>query len=194
MTSSANGWTIDDGTNNWGGSTISWHNITVNYDPFISASVDVVNNTGLTQIYTFIVTSPGVLSIPGGSRMGGSVQGGITDANFNGVGGVSTVGPGSALYFGRIDGANVLSLLPDLTTIPVRFAGDSNSTNTSAGLPGPTIPGPSVSSSIGIEHQFSLSAGDRATFTSFFVVEPVPEPASLSLLAVGALLMLRRRR
>ena len=45
--------------------------------------------------------------------------------------------------------------------------------------------GPNALTSIGIEHQFSLTPGDRATFTSFFNVQPVPEPTSLSLLAIG---------
>ncbi len=176
------------------GAEVDCYNMTVGYDPFISASVDVVNNTASTQIYTLIFTLPISPAITGASRMGGSTQGGLTDANGNGIGTLSTIGPGTALYYGQIDGVNVLQLFPDLKTMNVPFAGGSTSDSTSAGLPGVTIPGPNANTSIGIEHQFSLTPGDRATFTSFFRVEPVPEPAGLSLLALGGMFLVCRRR
>src|SRR5258706_3108935 len=40
------------------GATIHAYDITLDADPFISASVDVVNNTPLTQTYTLIFTLP----------------------------------------------------------------------------------------------------------------------------------------
>jgi hypothetical protein len=193
--STTNGWTINDGSTDWGGSTLSWNHVTLNYDPFISASVNVVNNTAFTQTYTLTFTMRIGSPILGGSLIGGSVQGGITDSGTLGIGALSTAGPGTSMYNGLVDGITVLSLLSDVTTVPVRFAGDSNSTNTFAGLPGPTLPGPlNANTSIGIKHEFTLSAGDTATFSSFFQIEPVPEPACFSLLAMGALLVVRRRR
>jgi hypothetical protein len=194
IVSIGNGWGVNDGTNTWGGATLSWHNVGIDFDPFMSASVNVVNNTAFTQTYTLIFTMPIGSPIIGGSLIGGSVQGGITDSNPDGIGILSTAGPGTAMYYGRIDGANVLPLLSDVTTLTVPFAGGSNSTNTSAGLPGPTIPGPNANTSIGIEHEFTLTAGDTATFSSFFRVESAPEPTGLSLLAVGALFVAVRRR
>ena len=188
------GYRIDDTTYNPIGARVDLYNVTMNYDPFISASVDVVNNTLATQSYTLIFTLPLGPPVAPGSRMGGSTQGGLTDANFNGIGTLSTAGPGTALYKGQIDGIDVLPLFPDVTTINVPFAGGSASQSTSAGLPGPTIPGPNAFTSIGIKHQFTLTPGDRATFTSFFVVQPVPEPASLSLLGLGGLILILRRR
>ena len=188
------GYKVDDVTYSPLGATLRAYNITLESDPFISASVDVVNNTALTQTYTLIFTMPISPPITPGSRIGGSTQGGLTDANNDGVGTLSTVGPGTALYYGQIDGADVLPLFPDPNSLSVPFAGGSASESTSAGLPGPTIAGPSALTSIGIKHQFSLTAGDRATFTSFFIVQAVPEPGSLSLLAVGGLIMAFRRR
>ena len=188
------GYTIADTSYNPIGTDIRLYNVTLSYDPFISASVDVVNNTLATQSYTLLFTLPISPAITGGSRMGGSTQGGLTDANFDGIGTLSTAGPGTALYKGQIDGIDVLPLFPDVTTINVPFAGGSASQSTSAGLPGPTIPGPNAFTSIGIKHQFTLTPGDRATFTSFFVVQAVPEPASLSLLGLGGVILILRRR
>jgi hypothetical protein len=98
------------------------------------------------------------------------------------------------MYNGQIDGVNVFPLLPNPTALNVPFAGGSASITANLGLPGPTVPGPNALTSIGIEQQFSLTPGDPATFTSFFVVQAVPEPGSLGLLAMGGLILLWRRR
>ena len=188
------GYKVNDVSYHPAGASIFCYNMTLDFDPFISASVDVVNNTASVQNYTLIITLPISPAITGGSRIGGSTQGGLTDANNDGIGTLSTQGPGTAMYYGQIDGVNVLPLFPNPTTINVPFQGGSASSSTSAGLPGPTIAGPNALTSIGIEHQFSLTPGDRATFTSFFNVQPVPEPTSLSLLAIGGLVLLWRRR
>jgi hypothetical protein len=189
------GYIINDVTYNPVGASVRCYNMSVGFDPFISASVDIINNTASIQNYTLIFTLPFSPAITSGSHIGGSTQGGVTDANFDGIGTLSTVGPGTDLYNGQIDGVNVLPLFANPTTINAPFAGGSASSSASAGLPGPTIPGPNALTSIGIEHQFSLTPGDRATFTSFFVVAAnIPEPASLSLLAMGGLMLLCRRR
>jgi hypothetical protein len=184
---------VNDVTYYPGGDEFKCYNMSLDYDPFISASVDVVNNTAGVQNYTLIFTLPISPAVTPSSLMGGSTQGGITDANYDTNGILSTVGPGTALYYGQIDGVDVLSLLPHLTTINAPYQGGSASTSAGAGLPGPTIPGPGAATSIGIKHQFSLTPGDRATFTSFFVVVPVPEPSSLGLLGIAGLMLLFRR-
>ena len=186
---------VNDVSYNPLGASLFCYNMTLDYDPFISASVDVVNNTLAVQNYTLTFTLPISPALPFSSVIGGSTQGGLTDANFDSVGTLSTVGA-NAMYYGQIDGVNVLSsaLLAAPKSILVPFQGGSASTNASFGLPGPTQPGPAALTSIGIQHQFSLTPGDRATFTSFFVVTAVPEPGSLSLLAIGGLAMLAYRR
>jgi hypothetical protein len=187
------GYVINDVTYNPAGANMRCYNMSVGFDPFISASVDVINTTASLQNYTLIFTLP-ISPITGGSRIGGSTQGGLTDANADGIGTLATAGPGSAMFNGQIDGLNVFPLLLSPTSVNVPFAGGSASISANLGLPGPTISGPNALTSIGIEHEFSLTPGDRATFTSFFSVQPVPEPASLGLLVMGGLAFLCRRR
>ena len=124
---------------------------------------------------------------------GGSTGGSVTDANNDGVGGVSTVA-GLPFYAGQIDGATVLPIYADPTNFPILFAGQTlNIPAQNPGLPGPTLPGPPAFATIGIVHNFSLSAGDSTATTSFFVVEPVPEPTTLALGLAGLLGVVTRR-
>ncbi len=190
----AGSYSVGDVTYNTGPATLRLYNTTVSYDPFISASVDVINNTAGTQTYTLLFTLPISPAITGGTLMGGSVQGGLTDANGDGIGTLSTVGA-APLYYGQVDGLNVLPLFSSPMSMTVPYAFGSTSQSASAGLPGPTLPGPAnAMTSIGILYQFSLTAGDRATFTGVFDLVPVPEPGSLSLLAIGGLMLVCRRR
>jgi hypothetical protein len=93
--------------------------------------------------------------------------------------------PGVPIYTALIDGAAFMTLLddPQLVSAP---AGDSaNMGPASFGTPIPSLIGPAVTTSIGIELNFRLSPGDSAGFTSVFVVEPVPEPSTFALLGAG---------
>ncbi len=178
-------------TSGW---TVDW-NMTVDPDPLINAGLVVTNNTALTQTYTLIATLPIAPPIPGGTLFGGSIQGGITDNVLDGSLATLTTDPvsGDPLYYGLIDGVPVLPLYADPYSVSAPFdQGSASIPAVSAGLPGPTIPGPPAITSIGIQHKFTLTPGDSASFTSVFIV--TPEPASLALLAMGGLMMLRRRR
>ncbi len=188
------GYKVDDISYSPPGASLFCYNMTLNYDPFISASADILNNTASIQHYTLLFSIPISPAITPASVMGGSVQGGLTDANNDGIGTISTFGPGTDLFNGQIDGVDQLPLFSDVKTINVPFQGGSASDSTSAGLPGPSLPGPSALSTIGIKFEFTLTPGDRATFTGFFSVgQTIPEPGSLSLLGLGGLLLFRRR-
>lgn len=164
-------------------------------DPFINNTVAVTNTSGSTNTYTFIVMLP-TISITGGTVMGASIGGSVTDANFSG--GATLGSAGGPVFTGLIDGSAApgATLLNDPYSSPaVPFAGGtSNILATSFGLPGPSFPGPDVLGSIGIQLKFTLTAGDTAAITSFFIVEPVPAPAAFALLGLAGLAGSRRRR
>jgi hypothetical protein len=63
------------------------------------------------------------------------------------------------------------------------------------GLPGPTLPSGPALSTIGIINRFTLTPGDTFAGSGFFVVEAVPEPSTLALVAVAlSCVPLARRR
>ncbi len=170
---------------------LNLQNLTVKSDPWVSAVYGLTNFAPTTQNFTLIVSLPVSPPITPSTLIGGSTGGSVTDANYDGFGTMSTIAPAS-FYTGTIDGAGALPLLADPFSVTVPGAGGTvNIPATSAGLPGPTIPGPAMLTDIGITHRFSLTPGDIIGITSFFVV--TPEPTSLLLFGLGALSLLRKR-
>ncbi len=171
--------------------------LTVDADPIVTQNFGF-RNTGATQTFN-LVTSIAVAPIAPSSLMGGSTGGSVTDSNFNGAGGLNTVSP-DAFFVGLIDGLPVTpatELHPHAFSVTLAITGETkNIPNVNFGLPGPTVPGPAVTTSIGIRNRFSLSGGDSVSSSNFFQVEVVPEPGTASLLGLGlaGLAILRRRR
>ena len=180
--------TYNDSDGHW---TLDLQNLLVKSDPYISVVYGLTNFAATTQNFTLSVSLPVSPTIVPSSLMGGSTGGSVTDANVDGIGTLSTIGP-SAFYTGLIDGVGVLPLYPHPYSVSVPFMGGTvNIPATSAGLPGPTLPGPAVLTDIGITHRFSRTAHDLVGITSGFVV--TPEPTSALLLGLGALALIRRR-
>jgi hypothetical protein len=171
---------------------LGW-SMTVNPDPFVIANIVVTNNSALTQTFTLTVTLPIGAIVPA-SLTGGSVTGTVTDLNGDGAT-VSTTAAGDPIYMSKIDGGDY---------IPLLLGGSSASAGSflsnvigPASFGGPVIPsllGPAVNATIGITLKFDLTAGDSASFTSIFVVEPIPGPAGLALIGVAGLVGVGRRR
>lgn len=176
---------------NW---DLDW-DMLVNPDPFISAVMGFTNNTGITQTFTLDVIMAIAPPVVPSSLMGGSIGLTLTDANNSGSATLASATP-TAVYNGMIDGSPALPLLTDPYSLSVGVAGGSTTDGTSAGLPGPTIPGPAGLATIGISHKFTLSPGDRASLVSNFIIEAVPEPGTLSLVAIffATMLVGSRRR
>jgi hypothetical protein len=166
-------------------------NIDVDSDPVVTGTTGVTNLFSSTQQITLLFTLP-IAPIPGATLSGGSYRGTVTDNN--GDGATISAPTGSALYTAKIDGVNTQSLYPDPNSFSAGSFGSANIPSTNFGSPIPSLLGGPALTSIGIQLDFNLTGLDSASFTSNHVVQPVPEPQTGALVAMGlALLALRRR-
>ncbi|GMU82702.1 MAG: PEP-CTERM sorting domain-containing protein [Phycisphaerales bacterium] len=158
-------------------------------DPQVGILFDVVAGATDTQ---FTISS-GELSFPTITNATGVASAGltVTDAGQdNGAVATGNGGSGNSAYQ-----ANYNGLVPAGTM----FAEFINSvvvttpggTNTGVGSTGGFIGIANPVSSMSAQYSFLLSALDSASGTSNFVI--IPEPASLALLALGAMALIRRR-
>lgn len=167
-------------------------NLEIDSDPVVTGTTGVTNLFSSTQQITLLFTLP-IVPIPGPTLSGGSFRGTVTDNNGNGA--TIAAPTGSALYTAQIDGVNTQSLYPNPSSFSAGGAFlSANIPATNFGSPIPSFPTGPALVSIGIVLDFTLTGNDSASFTSNHVVEPVPEPQTGALVAMGlALLALRRR-
>lgn len=163
----------------------------IDSDPVVTGTTGVTNLFSTDQVITLVFTLP-ITPILSATLTGGSFRGTVTDNNGNGAT-VSTVA-GSSFYTALIDGANWQSLYPHSASKSAGSFLSANISSTNFGSPIPSLLGPSVATSIGIRLEFKLTALDSASFTSNHVVEPVPEPHTAALVALGLLMLGTRRR
>ena len=157
-------------------------------DPLVDGNIAVSNEQGFTQRFTFIFNLP-ITSIPGATFQSGSISGSVADG-FEGDGATISAPAGESIYQARIDGVDTNSLHDD----PASFtAAAFDIASIPAASFGPLIGGPAVTS-IELELDFFLTSFDSVQITSEHQVEPVPEPASAGLLAIGLALLAARRR
>lgn len=176
----------------FGDLTIDSWSMNVDQDPVVSGITAVTNNSLVTQTFTLIFTLAVVPPVVPASLIGGSIAGSVTDNTGDGAT-LATV-PGSSFYSARIDGVTVATLYSDPSSAIAGMFLSASLPAVSFGTPIPSQPGPAALSDIGIRLNFTLSPGDSASFTSNFVVVPIPEPGVAMLLGLGfGLLGLARR-
>jgi hypothetical protein len=165
--------------------------IDIDSDPVVTGTTAVTNLFNTTQQFTLIFTLP-VAPMPLGTVTGGSHRGTVTDVNGNGA---TVAAPlGSSLYTALLDGADWQTLRDDPYSVSAGNFLSASIPSTSFGSPIPSLPGPAVLASIGIQLDFTLTAFDQASFTSNHVVEPIPEPTTGALVVLGLAVLAMRRR
>ena len=155
------------------------------YDPSVFFNATWTNNTMSVQTYTFSMTLPTIFGAP--NLIYGATTVGVID---NGMDGATLASaPGIAVYQAQIDGVTVGTLFDDPFSLSAAPMG-VNQIGTTFGWNPSNI---AINTSMGIVHTFTLTPGDSASFLSRFDVV-VPEPATVALLALGGLAVIRRRR
>lgn len=122
--------------------------------------------------------------------MSGNVAAILIDMNGNGAT-LNSVGT-TAVYTALIQNVAVQTLLPGDWSFQVNpFMSDAS---TPASFANVTLPSGSASGTMSIRLQFTLSAGDKVSFSSNFVVQAVPAPGALALAAFAGIGCRGRRR
>lgn len=160
-------------------------------DPGIAANFSVTNVTEMPQMFFLSIALPVSLSVPAGSFMSGGSQLTVADADFSGSALLSTAMAPTAMpvYMALNDGLAQKTLFdPSYSLLASGAPGITE--NDGANYTEETTTDPLITT-IGIQHVFMLSAGDRATVNSTYFT--IPEPVTLSLFAMAGLVLARRK-
>ena len=168
-----------------GGWDVTALNLFADPDPTVSNTISVTNNTASTQTFVITVTLPIAPAFGPPSFIKGSVSGSVTDTSGDGNGATFATAGGNPVYTALIDGSSVATLLDAPLSIVTAGFGSANVPVDDFGIPNAVSVPVATLTDIAITLRFSLTAGDSASLTSVFNVEPIPETGTAILLAVG---------
>jgi hypothetical protein len=177
---------------NW---SIEWV-IDADPDPFLHVSFTITNLSAVTADFSMASSLPITPPILGASLTGGSVSLTLIDSG-GGTAELSNASTGEPIYMSLLDGVDFVSLMDTPQSFTAIEWGTTAGGPESFGTPIPSLLGPAVASTIGIELNASLTPGDTAVIVATFVVvqDPtIPEPCTMALLAIGGTTMLMRRK
>lgn len=164
-------------------------NSTEAFYTLISGNFTFTNFSNATQEYdVWVVLHTTPDADP--SKIGGSVAGGTTGNEDGGT--LSTIDDETPLWSAYMDAAFMAGLIYDTSATAGPF--DSASIGNDAfGQPIPDMDAGPLGDTISIRLQFTLTAGDQASFTSVFVLQSVPAPGAIALMGLAGLGGRRRR-
>ncbi len=159
---------------------------------FVTANIQVFNDTLSTQTYWVLQTKNGVNLGPNVTTEG-TVSATVTDLSFDDatMNNISSGAfSGDPIYQALIDGVPHKDMWENgfsLTATSAQVTQSDDDTFDNLG-------GPGVADSISVWLKFEVTPLDSVNITGFFQVTPVPAPAALSALAAFGLVAGRRRR
>jgi len=184
-TGSVSGMMVDGA--NW---DLEINNVLFDADPVISANVAVFNPMAAPATFNLVFTMPVNFATGGTTTQSGGHSVTINDANASTSATLASVAP-DPLYAAFVNGGLARTLFDDPYSLSANgFPGVTNSdTMNFATEAGPAL---GLLTELRLEYTFSVSPGDRATVDGTYFI--IPEPATLSLLCVSAVALVRRRR
>ena len=177
--------------------SLEW-SIEVDPDPYVNAILSLTNLTNSDMDFSVTADLDIFPAIFGGSLTGGSVSFTLIDMNGDGAT-LGSIADDTPIYMSRIDGEDFKALMaaPVTYNVPANNTRGFGPDQFGPTPTDPTFPGPEVLDTIEIVLNANISANDTALIVATFVVvqDPsIPEPATMSLLALGGATMLARRR
>jgi len=159
-------------------------------DPFLHVVYTITNLSEDTEDFTLTSTLPIAPEITGSSLTGGTVS--VTLIEAGGDTAELSSADGQPIYQATIDGTPFQSLMNAPQSHTASTYGVTVVPLEEFGSPSPSLVGPPVLSTIGIELNIRLSPGDTASVVATLLV--TPEPGTMILLAMGGMTFLARRR